>query len=74
MDNDLLVRAAALRHAAESPATDATLCLLMIETAADMEAEAATLEVERSAATLIGDDPGILGQFSADPHGDDAAS
>jgi len=50
MSNDFLIRAAALRHAAEDPATDPRLGILMIETAADMEAAAAD---DEGAAILI---------------------
>jgi hypothetical protein len=51
MCNDFLIRAAALRHAADDPATDARLGILMIETAADMEAAAA--DDEEAAMLLI---------------------
>ena len=51
MSNDFLIRAAALRHAAEDPATDLRLGILMVETAADMEAAAA--DDEEAAILLI---------------------
>ena len=72
MGNDFLARAAALRHAAEDPATDAQLVEFMIQTATDMEAAAADDEAACLSASIVGD-PGVFRQLSADPRGDGAA-
>jgi hypothetical protein len=54
MTDDFRAKAAALRNAAADPETDLRLIWLMIETAADLEAAAESMDAERMLATING--------------------